>query len=932
MVNVDGFCEKLPEISSSKIFDSGKFFKEGLFSQQIFGPVKSYCCACSKNAYKGRGSGKSKCDICGVDITTSEERRKRFAKIALPFEVLNPMFYYMICTFKPSYKVIINELLSYKYAYKFDKDGFLLRHVPEPPDQSTESTEEKPPEQEEELLEGLSGVLKVIEKLIENNPDKEECKFINQNIHMLKMRNVIIIPPDFRPCGKSSDGFKIVDKINHLYISIIIRSNYIKDLKIRITEKDEIYRTNFKNIQSSVLTLYDYVLDKMSKKKGLIRSSILGKRVDFSGRAVISPDPTLRLNECGVPYFMLLEMMKPQLVSYLINRRVKKRYNQANKLIDDCIETQSYELFDYVDDFCKDQICVLNRQPTLHRLSILAFKIKPSRGNTIQIHPMVCDPYNADFDGDAMAIYFPVTDASRKDVLEKIMIENNLLSPTDLTLVPVPNQDIILGIWAASSEKSEELVEYKGHKMTKYQKVFNMCLPDDYPVQLDPCNRKKLIAILNNIAFRYPKTTVLETLDKIKVLGFELSSLKGYTLSIKDLYSRELSDISNSLMGNDGVKERSKQIENIKHDMSRMNDSDTMKILKSLPVSDFIDSGARGSWDQCKQLVLSRGYVSDANGVIKGNLIRSSLVQGLSQSEFFNSSWGARKSLLDTATSTGDAGYLTRQLIYSTVGIELGEEDDCGTTDTLDVVVPNNDDGERMVKTLLGRYMVDDNGNVVRIKISDYKNYLGKTIKLRSPIFCKSKKICKKCYGDLYKLLHSDQVGIIATQAVGERTTQLVLRTFHTGGVAQAKDQFDSQEDIISGITIANKLFHSPGKLVKSGEVLPPSTLVKMIYNVFNPYKGIHMVHYEIIISSMMFNKNKELWRTQPNRVLFTEVGSDDKKTLIPGFEWVSILKVPAYTSWLLGAAFSNLKTKLLDGIIRQRVDESTAISELFKL
>ena len=433
---------------------------------------------------------------------------------------------------------------------------------------------------------------------------------------------------------------------------------------------------------------------------------------------------------------------------------------------------------------------------------------------------------------------------------------------------------------------------------------------------------------------RYPKYTVLETLDRIKVLGFQLSTRRGYSLSIKDLYCKDLEDIANSLSGNENTdsKDRAAQIENIKNDMQKMANSETMALLKTLPFADFIDSGARGSWDQCKQLVLSRGYVSDAGGKIKSDLIRSSLIKGLNQKEFFNSSWGARKSLLDTATSTGDAGYLTRQLIYSTVNIELDENtDDCGTTESLDVEIPNNEDGEKMIKTLLGRYIINEDNSIGRININGAKEYLGKTVKLRSPIFCKTKKICKKCYGDLHRLLHSDQVGIIATQAIGERTVQLVLRSFHTGGVAQATEQFDSQEDIISGMTVANKLFHSPEKLVKRDEMLAPSRLVKMIYDVFNPYKGIHMIHYEIIVSSMMFTKDKLPWRTNPNRKLIFEIGDNDNKKVMQGFDWVSILKTPAYSSWLLGAAFSNLKSKLIDGVIRRRVDESTAISSLFK-
>ncbi|MCK5017179.1 MAG: hypothetical protein KAS32_08910 [Candidatus Peribacteraceae bacterium] len=888
-IDIDSFCENLPEIETPKLFESGKFAAKGLFSQQMFGPVKSYNCACSRTTYKGRFSSEEKCPKCEVEIISNETRRMRYGKITLPFPVFNPTIFYIITNAKPQFKTILNDVLTYTHTYYFDDTGKPLR--------APEGMEWEDPDLK---LQGLNGAIKIVEKLIETI-DRPEFQFIRDNFDKITVQNVIVIPPDFRPCGNSNSGVKVVDEINSLYSNLVVRSNQMKAVPFNIREFDDIHRTNFKHIQTTVIKIFDFVLSKMAKKKGLIRSNILGKRLDFSGRAVISPDPTLTVDRCRVPYWMVLEILKPQFVSYLVSRRVCKRYNEAVKLIEDCIKTKDTKLFTVAEEFCEGKVCILNRQPTLHRLGVLGFNLSIHLGNTIQLHPMICHPYNADFDGDAMAIYVPITKRSEEDIRKKLGIWNNLISQTDVSIVPRPNQDIILGIYTATADNdTSEIRETKdGTKMPFGRYLFNECLPEDYPVIKSSLVKGQLFNILNDIALKYPPKEVMETLDKIKNLGFSMSTLKGYTLSIDDLHSQKLVDIANSLEG-DAIK-----------DLTKMKSPEVMKVLRSFPFATYIESGARGDWDQAKQLVLSRAYVSDSTGKIRPNLIRSSLVQGLNQDEFFNSCWGARKGLLDTALSTGDSGYLTRQLIYSTVFVELSEKDDCGTTDTMQLEVTTKE----LAKTILWRYYLDDNDNLVKITNKNIDSIVGTTIRLRSPIYCTDKKICKKCYGDLYKILHSDQIGIVATQAVGERTTQLVLRTFHLSGVAQINDDSGDQHDIISGIDIANKLFHKPTSL---GKINEPIDLVKMIYEVFNAYKSIHMIHYEVIVSAMMWSGDS-LWRLKDDR---------DKAPK----EWVSILQVPSRHSWLLGAAFSNLKTKILEGLVHSRTDTETSLSKLFRL
>lgn len=450
------------------------------------------------------------------------------------------------------------------------------------------------------------------------------------------------------------------------------------------------------------------------------------------------------------------------------------------------------------------------------------------------------------------------------------------------------------------SEELEEYVEYKGHKLKVGRYLFNKCLPEDYPVIDATVTRKGLIAILNDIALRYPPEVVIKTLDNVKTLGFTHSTLHGYTLSIDDLYSKELMGIAESLTGD------------VKKDMKKMSSERVMNILNSFPFADYIKSGARGSWEQIKQLVLARGYVSDSKGKIRPNVIKGNLVKGLTQREFFDSCWGSRKGLLDTALSTGDSGYLTRQLIYSCISIELDDAlDDCGSEDYLELFVKD----DKMAKSLLWRNFEED-GIIHKINSTNFIDLVGKTIKLRSPIFCKSPKICKKCYGDLHKILHSNQIGVMAAQAIGEITVQLVLRTFHLSGVANINENdSEKQDDIISGINIANKLLHKPQDTICLEK---PEDLVNAIYKVFSEYKEIHNIHYETIVSSMMWVENTP-WRLVENR----------EQTPI---EWVSILQIPTRASWLLGCAFSNLKAKLLEGLMDNRTDNCTALSRLFKL
>lgn len=440
-INIDKFAEKLPEITSPKSLENHKFSKDGLFSQQIFGPIQSYKCGCIRSVYRGPHSGIDKCKVCGVDITSSEERNKRYAKIVLPFPILNPTVYMLLLKSKPSMKKNFDNLLYYKNRFIIGNNGDLVKL-------SSEHMEDNKIE-EKDILFGLDGAVKYIEYLSQNI-NKKEFKFLNKHMDIVKINNVIVNPAAFRNYSKNKNKTFNMDMLNKYYVEILIRVKQIKNLPYELEESHEVYKIFFRNIQFFVINIFDYVIDRMSKKNGLLRQNILGKRIDFSARCVISPNPELKLTECSLPYFVVLEVFKPIFTVYLVDRKVCKLYNEAFDLITDCLIKKKFDLFNYLEEFVKNRMCIINRQPTLHRMGMLAFYIKLNKGNTAQLHPLICVPLNADYDGDCVSIYFEVSPQIKEDIKKTTAIWNNLISPSDGNLITLPNQDIVLGIFEAT--------------------------------------------------------------------------------------------------------------------------------------------------------------------------------------------------------------------------------------------------------------------------------------------------------------------------------------------------------------------------------------------------------------------------------------------------------------------------------------------------
>jgi DNA-directed RNA polymerase subunit beta' len=860
------FCENLEEVTSLKVFGKKKFHPLGLFSEQIFGPVKNYTCQCG--TYYGLSKSGGKCSTCEVDIINSDVRRTRFAKIILPIPVVNPIFYDLVVEVGgKTLKHAIDELMRNEKSYLY-MEG--LEHII--------GSDQDKRQEKIEFWERTDAIYKLVKDLSYEFAKEgiPEWTLIYNNIENILINQVIVLPPDLRPSSAAAGGKQLMDKINRYYVQIITKKESMRDTTIEILRDKNLYYTYFKLLQKDVNELYHRILEKMAKKEGLIRGNILGKRIDFSGRAVITPDPTLSLDQCVLPYLMILEIFKLPIAKRIIEIGKFKLLNKAIDFVDKCIETNNPSLYKICEEITKNEVCILNRQPSLHRLSMLAFNIKMTLDKVIKIHPLVCHPFNADFDGDQMAVYIPVTAEAKQEIREKLFITKNLSSPSNQALTTTPGQDIILGIYFITSPDFEDQEE--GFKL------FNDCLPDDYPEVRGIVDEKKLLSILNEIKDIYPEHITAQTLDAVKRVGFKYATLLGCTMSLDDFDFPEADSIRKSIY----------DLPEIRDQLVAANSPEVIgRLQKAFPYAYMIESGARGSWDQAKQMVLTRGFISNFDGEILPTPIKNSLVQGLTPEEFFLSTNGCRKGLLDVALNTGTSGYLSRKLIFTCANLQINEDlEDCGTTDFLEVNVTS----PKKARMLVRRNM-SQGGELVQITNDNCEGLVGTVIKIRSPILCKSAKLCKTCYGDLYKHINSRFVGIIAAQTLGERGTQLVLRTFHTSGSAMIKGEDENpgmkQRDIIGDLTAVAELLHRfKGK-----------TYTNIVHDLFAVYnKDIHHVHFECVVAQLMW-KNSRKWRLLENR--------DAVKP-----SYFSVQSVPNQESWILAMAFSNPKRSILKGVM----------------
>lgn len=890
--------------------------RDGLFCERIFGPVKDYECHCGKYKrirYKG-----IICDRCGVEVTEKKVRRERIGHInltvpvahiwyfrslpnkigyllGLPTKKLDAIIYYeRFVVVQPGIKAadgiqvgdflseeeyldIVetlpkeNELLDEEDPNKFiakmgaealedllkrlDLDGlsYSLR------DQASKETSQQ---RKNEALKRLQVIEAFRDSKGKNKPE------------WMIVKCVPVIPPELRPLVPLDGGRFATSDLNDLYRRVIIRNNRLKRL-IEIKAPEVILRNEKRMLQEAVDSLYDNsrkanavktdanralksLSDSLKGKQGRFRQNLLGKRVDYSARSVIVVGPDLRLHECGLPKEMAAELYKPFIIRKLIERGVVKTVKSAKKIVD----RKDPIVWDILENVLKGHPVLLNRAPTLHRLGIQAFQPKMIEGKAIQLHPLVCTAFNADFDGDQMAVHLPLGNAAILEAQLLMLSSHNILNPANGAPIMVPSQDMVLGLYYITKERKgakgegsifysaeETIIAYNEQKVelhaivkvlhtdmngkksiietTVGRIIFNEIVPEEVGYINEILTKKSLREIIGNVLKVAGTAKAAKFLDEMKNLGYSMAFKGGLSFNLSDViipkekeelvaagYQQVEEVLANYNMGFITNNERYNQIIDI---WTHTNASLTNIVMKQISsdkqgfnsVYMMLDSGARGSKEQIRQLCGMRGLMakpqksgSTGNEIIE-NPILSNFKEGLSVLEYFISTHGARKGLADTALKTADAGYLTRRLVDVSQDVVINQED-CGTLRGLiATAIKNNDEiVETLYDRILGRTCVHDiyhpqTGKLIISSGDEITEDIAQIIEdspieqveIRSVLTCESRKgVCAKCYGrnlaTARMVQKGEAVGVIAAQSIGEPGTQLTLRTFHVGGTA----------------------------------------------------------------------------------------------------------------------------------------------------
>ncbi len=746
-----------------------------------------------------------------------------------------------------------------------------------------------------------------------------------------------ILPPDLRPMVQLDGGRYASSDLNDLYRRVINRNNRLKYL-LEINAPEVIVRNEKRMLQEAVDALIDNnmrkgvlttattggrrllksLADILKGKQGRFRQNLLGKRVDYAGRSVIVIGPNLQLHQCGLPKKMALELFKPFVIKKILDKELSYNVRGASKLI----EQETDEVWAILEEVVNDKVVLLNRAPTLHQLGIQAFQPVLVEGESIHIHPMVCKAFNADFDGDQMAVHVPLSESAQKEAKEIMLASLNLLKPATGTPIVTPTQDIILGCyWMTKirpgvkgegkmfSSLEEAIMAYEAGNLDIKAKIkigglekelietslgralLNEALPQGYPFVNEEMTYKRLEDITGKIIDQYDQQAVEDTLDKINSLGFEYATKSGTTWGMSDLIvpPEKPAIIKNAQKEIDTVEKHFKKGLLSKEEKSSKvieiwarTKSEIEKLVpKTLPefgpISTIINAGARGSWSQPVQMSGMKGLVVNPAGQIIELPVRSSFKEGFDVLEYFISTHGARKGTADTALRTSTAGYLTRRLVDVAHEMIIREED-CHDKEGFEIFRKHAEEiDQSFVHKILGRTLLESikiknkiikKGEIIDWQIARQINDNGiEKVLVRSPINCKSVRgICQKCYGwnlGLNKMVKlGEAVGIVAAQSIGEPGTQLTMRTFHTGGVAGGGD-------ITFGLPRVQEIFEAraPGGKAEisqvEGKVLntTPEGLIK------------------IEVKNAKTKKNEVIeYKVDPETAILVEKGQDIKK------------------------------------------------------
>ena len=746
-----------------------------------------------------------------------------------------------------------------------------------------------------------------------------------------------VMPPDLRPMVQLDGGRYASSDLNDLYRRVINRNNRLKYL-LEIGAPEVIVRNEKRMLQEAVDALIDNgmrkgtttqattggrrllksLADMLKGKQGRFRQNLLGKRVDYSGRSVIVAGSNLKMDQVGLPKKMALELFKPFVMKRILDTELSYNVRGASRLI----ETEGDEVWAILEEVVKDKVVLLNRAPTLHRLGVQAFYPLLIEGEAIQIHPLVCKAFNADFDGDQMAVHLPLSDMAQKEGKEIMLSSLNLLKPASGVPIVALYQDISLGCYWLTKLKSEAkgegkifgtpeeaILAYEFGEVDIKAKVkirmkdglietsigrviFNRVLPSGYPFQNSEIKSKDLEKISRDIIQRYPASNAGEILDGIKELGFEYSTWAGVSWGMDDLIvppqkekimaeaEKETEQIESHFKK--GLLSREEKTNKVIQVWSRAKTEIEGMVPKVIPenssVSQIIVSGARGSWSQPVQMAGMKGLVINPAGQIIELPVKSSFKEGFQVLEYFISTHGARKGTADTALRTAMAGYLTRRLVDVAHGVVVTEEDCRDEEGTILRREDADEIGQNFVYKILGRMACESikgickKGEMIDWKLAEKIAAADvKTVRVRSILSCKSTRgVCQKCYGwdlgtnQMVKL--GEAVGIVAAQSVGEPGTQLTMRTFHTGGVV-------GEGDITLGLPRVQEVFEarSPGGKAEmsqtDGKVLEitPERVIRIQSKTQSKKQKEEIIEYKILANTaILVTPDQEIKKGQP--------------------------------------------------------------------
>jgi len=859
--------------------------KDGLFCERIFGPTKDYECYCGKYKrikYKG-----VICDRCGVEVTRSSVRRERMGHIELACPVSHIWFFKVI----PSKMGLLLDLSIRELEKVIYYEEYIVIDPGNTPLRKKELlTEEKYQEAKAKYgnkfvakmgAEAIRDLLKELDldkmaqelrKTIKNSKGNQVNKKLVKTLRLVEafrksgnrpewmiLEVIPVIPPDLRPLVPLDGGRFATSDLNDLYRRVINRNNRLKKL-IELKAPEIIIRNEKRMLQEAVDALFDNgrhgrpvlgagnrplksLADMLKGKQGRFRQNLLGKRVDYSGRSVIVVGPELKLYQCGLPKKMALELFEPFIIRKLKEKGHVHTIRSARKMV----EKTKMEVWEILEEVIKDHPVLLNRAPTLHRLGIQAFQPVLIEGKAIKIHPLVCTAFNADFDGDQMAVHVPLSIEAQMEARLIMLASNNIFSPANGSPIVTPTQDMVLGCHYLTKEKPNQLGEgklfsspeevlyaYYDKEVALHAKIkvrikdkiidttvgrviFNDIMPKGMDFFNGVVDKSKLGELIKECFRKCGHHETVLFLDRLKALGFEVATLAGLTMNINDLHipkrkeeilkraKEEVAQVEEQYRK--GIITDGERYNRIIDIWTHTTDIISDELFKELdpfnPVFMMADSGARGSRLQIRQLAGIRGLMAKPSGEIIETPITSNFREGLSVLEYFISSHGARKGLADTALKTADAGYLTRRLIDVAQDVIVTEED-CKTLNGIFVsaIIEGDEVVVSLKERIVGRVALDNIVDVVTDEIivkadeeiteeqAERIEQLGiEKIRIRSVLTCETRYgVCAKCYGRnlaTQRMVEvGEAVGIIAAQSIGEPGTQLTMRTFHIGGTA----------------------------------------------------------------------------------------------------------------------------------------------------